>query len=82
MWHLIKFLLFSSRQQTLKLDDSFTTDPLLLAKGFNNCFSAVGALLAVKTENLKENTFKNYTVCQKKNIFSALFQPNKSFKSF
>ena len=51
-----------------------------MAKGFDNYFSEVGALLAVTIESLKENTFN--TITSKKTIFIALFQPNKSCRSF
>ena len=60
MWSTIKSLLSpsnsSSLLQTLKLDGSVTTDPVLMAEGFNNYFSEVGALLADKIESSKENT--------------------------
>ena len=56
--------------QTLKLDGSFTTDPVLMAERFNNYFSKVGALLAEKIESSKENTFKTY---MSKRISSSLF---------
>ena len=74
MWSTIKSLLSSSNSsslpQTLKLDGSVTTDPVLMAEGFNSYFSEVGALLADKIESSKENTFKTY---MSKRISSTLF---------
>ena len=52
MWSTIKSLLSSSNSsslpQTLKLDGSVTSDPVLMAEGFNSYFSEVGALLAAR----------------------------------
>ena len=74
MWSTIKSLLSSSSSsslpQTLELDGSVTTDPVLMAEGFNNYYSEVGALLADKIESCKENTFKSYI---SKRISSTLF---------
>ena len=74
MWSTIKSLLSSSNSsslpQTLKLDGSVTSDPVLMAEGFNSYFSEVGALLADKIESSKENTFKTY---MSKRISSTLF---------
>ena len=65
MWRTIKFLQSfsssSSPPQILKLNGSFTTDPVLKVEGFNNYFSEGGALLADKIESSKENTFKSCT---------------------
>ena len=63
-------LLQTAIPQTLKLDGYVTTDPVLMAEGFNNYFSEVGALLAGKIESSKENTFKTY---MSKRISSTLF---------
>ena len=76
MWRTIKSLLSSSSSsslpQTLKLNGSVTTDPvgLLMAEGFNNYYSEVGALLFDKIESSKENTFKT---AMSKRISSSLF---------
>ena len=74
MWRTIKSLLSSSNSstlpQTLKLGSSFTTDPVLMAEGFNNYCNEVDALLADRIESSKENTFKTY---MSKRIFSLLF---------
>ena len=74
MWSTIKSLLSSSNSsslpQTLKLDGSVTTDPVLMAEEFNSYFSEVGALLADKIESSKESTFKTY---MSKRISSTLF---------
>ena len=74
MWRTIKSPLSSSSSsslpQTLKLDGSVTTDPVLMAEEFNNYFSKVGALFADKIESSKENTFKIY---MSKRISSSLF---------
>ena len=74
MWRTIKSLLSSSSSsslpQTLKLDGSVTTDPVLMAERFNNYYSEVGALLIDKVESSKENTFKT---AMSKKISSSLF---------
>ena len=84
MWSTIKSLLSSSSSsslpQTPELDGSVTTDPVLMAEGFNNYFIEVGALLADKIENSKENTFKTY---MSKRISSTLFlNPTNSAEVF
>ena len=72
MWRTIKSLLpfssSSSLPQTLTLDGSVTTDPVLMAEGFKNYFGEVK--LAGKIESFKENTFKTY---MSKRIFSCFF---------
>ena len=60
--------------------DSVTTDPVLMAEGFNNYFSEVGTLLTDKIASSKENTFKTY---MSKRISSSLFlNPTNPAKVF
>ena len=62
MWRTIKSLLSSSKSsslpQKLKLVGSVTTDPVLMAEGFNNYFSEVSALLADKIESSKKTLLR------------------------
>ena len=68
--------------QTLKLDGSFTTDPVLMAERFNNYFSKVGALLAEKIESSKENTFKTYMSKSQKEYLHRSFSTQQILQKF
>ena len=87
VWRIIKSLLSSSRSnkltslpQKLRHNNTFTTNPTIIANNFNNYFSSIGKPLA---DQLKLFSEREYTNCLTKRLHQSLFlTPITSFEVF
>ena len=85
VWRIIKSLLSSSRSNIslphkLKHNNTFTTNPTLIANSFNDYFSGIGKTLA---DQLKPSSESEHTKYLKKRLHQSLFlTPTTSFDVF
>ena len=85
VWRIIKSLLSSSRSNTslphkLKHNNTFTTNPTLIAKSFNDYFSEIGKTLADQLKPSSESEHTKYLI---KRLHQSLFlTPTTSFEVF
>ena len=85
VWRIIKSLLSSSRSdanlpQKLRHNNTFTTNPTLIANNFNDYFSDIGKILADQLKPISENEHTKYLT---KRLHQSLFlTPTTSFEVF
>ena len=85
VWRIIKSLLSSSRSdaslpQKLRHNNTFTTNPTLIANNFNDYFSDIGKILADQLKPFSENEHTKYLT---KRLHQSLFlTPTTSFEVF
>ena len=85
VWHIIKSLLSSSRSdaslpQKLRHNNTFTTNPTLIANNFNDYFRDIGKILADQLKPFSESEHTKYLT---KRLHQSLFlTPTTSFEVF